>query len=157
MTALPPSPRTLEDYLSLQYRLDVIAAPEGGYVLDYPDLPGCMTQVESFDEVAHAAEEIRHLWIETQFEDGDPIPLPTYPEEYSGKFNLRLPRSLHRRLAESAEREGVSLNQYVVTLLDKGDALAQLEGKLDALEQRMKTASSAPATPTRAPASRRAV
>ena len=68
------------------------------------------------------AEEVRPLWIEAAYEHGIDIPLPSYPEEYSGKFVVRLPRSLHRRLAESAERDGVSLNQYVVMLLSGGDA-----------------------------------
>jgi predicted RNase H-like HicB family nuclease len=129
--------RTLEDYLALDYSLDVIADPDGGYVLVYPDLPGCMTQVETLEEVGAAAQEIRHLWIETQYEDGFPIPLPSYPEEYSGKFNLRIAKSLHRRLAESAEREGVSLNQYTMSLLDKGDALARVEHRLGELELRL--------------------
>lgn len=129
--------RTLEDYLALDYSLDVIADPAGGYVLIYRDLPGCMTQVETLEEVGAAAREIRDLWIETQYEDGFPIPLPSYPEEHSGKFNLRIAKSLHRRLVESAEREGVSLNQYAMSLLDKGDALARVERRLGELELRL--------------------
>jgi hypothetical protein len=65
------------------------------------------------------------------------IPEPSYPEEYSGKFNLRIPRSLHRQLAESAERDGVSLNQYVAALLARGDAQAQVERRLDELKWHM--------------------
>jgi hypothetical protein len=37
--------------------------------------------------------------------------------EYSGKFNVRVPKSLHAALASEAEVEGVSLNQLVVTKL----------------------------------------
>ncbi|MCO5221120.1 MAG: type II toxin-antitoxin system HicB family antitoxin [Thermomicrobiales bacterium] len=108
---------TLEEALSRHYRFDVIADPDGGYVVRFPDLPGCMTQVENVDEVSAAAEEIRTLWIETTFDLGQEIPLPTYPEEFSGKFNVRIPRSLHRDLVHRAEEEGVSLNQLVVSLL----------------------------------------
>ena len=110
----------LADYLAMEYSLRVIADPDGGYVIEFPDLPGCMTQIEHLDEVGSMATEIRELWIETEYELGHDIPLPTYPEEYSGKFNLRLPRSLHRQLAEAAEADGVSLNQYVVMLLTRG-------------------------------------
>lgn len=123
--------RTLADYLTLDYTLNVIADPDGGYVLEYPDLPGCMTQVETLEDVPEAANDIRRLWITAQFEDGDHIPLPSYPEEYSGRFNVRLPRSLHRRLAESATAEGVSLNHYVASLLDKNDALARVERRIE--------------------------
>jgi len=52
-------------------------------------------------------------WLQVSLEDGDPIPEPRPEEEYSGKFVVRVPRSLHRQLVEEAERDGVSLNQYV--------------------------------------------
>ncbi len=50
--------------------------------------------------------------------DGLPEP-PTGPQkrEYSGKFNVRVPKSLHAALASEAEAEGVSLNQLVVAKL----------------------------------------
>ncbi len=35
-------------------------------------------------------------------------------EEYSGRLVLRIPRSLHKALKETAEIEGVSLNQYMI-------------------------------------------
>lgn len=130
--------RTLEDYLALNYSLEVIAQPEGGYVLQYPDLPGCMTQVDSLQEIGDAAEEIRSLWIETQLEDGVAIPLPSFDEDYSGKFVLRIEKSLHRRLARSAKRDGVSLNQYAGTLLDRNDAVAQVEVQLESLQDQVR-------------------
>src|SRR5579883_436313 len=125
---------SLDDYLALEYPFQVIADPDGGYVIVFPDLPGCMTQVDRVDEIGAMAEDARLGWIETAYEHGMEIPLPSYPEEYSGKFNLRIPRSLHRRLVESAERDGVSLNQYVETLLARRDAEVSLERRLDRLE-----------------------
>lgn len=44
-------------------------------------------------------------------------------EDYSGQFKLRIPRSLHRALAEYSQREGVSMNQYCVYLLSKNDVM----------------------------------
>jgi hypothetical protein len=38
-------------------------------------------------------------------------------KEYSGKFNVRIPKSLHAALAREAEAEGVSLNQLVLAKL----------------------------------------
>ena len=152
MTKMTTEKLTLNDYLALDYSLDVIAQPEGGYVIQYLDLPGCMTQVDSLDEVSTAAQEIRTLWIETQFADGFPIPLPSLPEEYSGKFVLRIAKSLHRRLATSASKEGVSLNQYAMSLLDRNDALARLESKIDAMEVRSgRSPNEAPVDPPRRP------
>jgi predicted RNase H-like HicB family nuclease len=55
--------------------------PEGGYAIVFPDLPGCMTQVERPEEIGPAAEEIRALRIEAECGAEKDIPLPSYPEE----------------------------------------------------------------------------
>ena len=107
----------LDHYLTREYPFQVIAAEEGGYVIKFPDLPGCLTQAETVEEIGPMAEDARRVWIEAAYAEGIPIPEPSPPPEYSGKFIVRMPRSLHRALAEQAEREGVSLNQYVVALL----------------------------------------
>jgi hypothetical protein len=44
-------------------------------------------------------------------------PVGPQRREYSGKFNVRVPKSLHAALASEAEAEGVSLNQLVLTKL----------------------------------------
>ncbi len=129
--------KSLDEYLTLEYPFQVIADPDGGYVVVFPDLPGCLTQADSYEEIAEMAQDVRTLWIETAYDQGLDIPLPSYPEEYSGKFNVRLPRSLHRTLAESAAQEGVSLNQYVTMLLGRRDAQVQVERRLEAIEARI--------------------
>ncbi len=111
--------KPLEHYLGLQYPFAAHADPDGGYVIVYPDLPGCMSQAETLEEIPAMAEEARTGWIETEYEEGRNIPEPSF-QEYSGKFNVRLPKSLHRALADAASLEGVSLNQYVVMLLSGG-------------------------------------
>lgn len=120
--------RSLAEYLKLDYPFNAVAVadPDSDYVIYFPDLRGCMTQVESIAEVGQAAGEIKELWLETEYERGANIPFPSVPTEYSGKFYLRLPKSLHRKLAEQAELEGISLNQYVVSLLAERNAEAQL-------------------------------
>lgn len=102
-------------YLALEYPYTVVP-DDGSFFIEFPDLPGCMTQVDDASEIASAAEEIRTLWIEGEYEDGHDIPEPV-TKEYSGKFVVRLPKTLHRTLVEQAEREGVSLNAYVNYLL----------------------------------------
>jgi antitoxin HicB len=61
--------------------------------------------------------DAQRAWLTVALEHGDPIPQPRIPEHYSGRFNVRVPRSLHRALAEAAEAEGVSLNLFVATAL----------------------------------------
>lgn len=110
-------PKTLDDYLALPYRLEIVRGEYGSYVVHYPDLPGCVTQVRQLDDAIPMAREILEGWLEIALEDGQDIPLPPPPVEYSGRILLRIPKSLHRHLAESAAEEGVSLNAHVSTLL----------------------------------------
>ena len=64
----------------------------------------------------------KHGW-KLALEEGIEIHKPNSLEDYSGQFKLRLPRSLHRALAEHSQKEGVSMNQYCVYLLSKFDAV----------------------------------
>jgi antitoxin HicB len=107
----------LEYYLKLQYSITIDSDTEGGYVAQIKDLPGCLTQGETLEETMKNIEEARELWLETAYEADDEIPLPSVDESYSGKLLLRMPKSLHRRLAEIAQQENVSLNQYILFLL----------------------------------------
>jgi antitoxin HicB len=111
--------KPLEYYLGLKYSVTVIPDETGGYVAEIEDLPGCFTQGETIKELFDNMDEARSLWLESAYEDGLDIPLPRTVREYSGKFNVRVPKSLHRKLDEMADREGVSLNQFIVSTLSK--------------------------------------
>lgn len=91
----------------------------GGWAADVPELPGCFTDGDTPEDALENAEQAIEEWLEIAKEDGRPVPEPKKARDYlfSGKFTLRIPKSLHRRLAEKAEANGVSLNQYVSTLL----------------------------------------
>ena len=121
---------SLDDHLNTAYGFEVLPEPGGSFFVRFPDLPGCFTEAASAAEIAEMAEDARRLWIQVEYEQGHGIPPPAQAAGYSGKFNLRLPRSLHRSLAEGARRDGVSLNQYVVALLARRDAEAQIEAVL---------------------------
>ena len=116
--------KTLNDYLELSYRMEIVKdRDEGGFVASYPDLPGCITCGETEEEALKNALDAKKAWLEAALEENIEIPEPDSLEAYSGQFKLRLPRSLHRALAEHSQREGISMNQYCVYLLAKNDAL----------------------------------
>lgn len=118
--------KTIDDYLALPYRLELVPDPdEGGYVASYPELPGCITSGENLEAAAENAEDAKKAWLEAALEDGIEIVEPASLDNYSGQFKLRIPKSLHRSLAEHSKREGVSMNQYCVYLLSKNDALEE--------------------------------
>jgi antitoxin HicB len=89
----------------------------GGYLVEFPDLPGCMADGETIQDAVSHAQEAQSDWLAAMREAGRPIPTPTGQDAYSGKWVLRTPRSLHRSLAERAKHEGVSLNMLAVTIL----------------------------------------
>lgn len=109
--------KSLEYFLGLKYPVTIIPDESGGFVAEIVDLPGCFTQGETLEEVFKNMEEARRLWLEVAYEDGLDIPLPPDTDSYSGKFNVRVTKTLHRKLGEAADREGVSLNHLIVTTL----------------------------------------
>ena len=92
----------------------------GGYLVTFPDLPGCMADGSTPEEAFHQAEDALKAWIKTAQEFGDPIPKPSSLSRYSGQWRMRAPKSLHAALASRAKEEGVSLNTLAITLLSQG-------------------------------------
>lgn len=112
---------TLEYYMALPYRVEIVEdKAEGGFALHCPELSGCVTCAATVEEGLKLLEDAKRSWFAACLEDGVSIPEPSRLEDYSGQFKLRLPRSLHKRLAERSDEEGVSMNQYCVYLLSKG-------------------------------------
>lgn len=111
-------------YNSLPYKMVITPdTEEGGYVITYPDLPGCITCADTLEEALENAKDAKLAWIEAALESGTEIHEPDSLDEYSGNFRLRIPKSLHQKLAEDSKREGVSMNQYCVYLLAKSSTL----------------------------------
>jgi predicted RNase H-like HicB family nuclease len=110
----------INDYLDMPYGVTVRHMnDESGeyYFATVEEMPGCMSDGESAADALVNIREAMELWIEGKIEAGLEVPLPATMnsgKEYSGKYVVRLPKSLHARLAAEAEAEGVSLNQYTL-------------------------------------------
>lgn len=78
------------------------------------ELDGCQSTGETFEEAYKNLKEAMKGWVETKLENNFDIPLPVGYEDFSGKFIVRIPKSLHYKLAVEAKQEGVSLNQYAL-------------------------------------------
>lgn len=116
--------KTLNDYMEMSYKMEIVEdKDEGGFVVSYPDLPGCITCGETVESAITNAHDAKRAWLEAAIEDGIEIFEPDNLEDYSGQFKLRIPRSLHRLLAEHSKKEGISMNQYCVYLLSRNDAV----------------------------------
>lgn len=87
-----------------------------GFIAEVPDLPGCNAFGKTENEALAEAKDAIRSWLQAAKATKREIPKPTVIERiesYSGKFVVRVPRSLHARLARRAKSEGVSLNQYI--------------------------------------------
>lgn len=116
--------KTVEYYMNLPYKIEIIPdVNEGGFVISYPELPGCLTTGETVEEAIRNAEDAKKEWFIAALESNCKIREPKEEDEYSGQFKLRIPKSLHRNLAEAAKEEGISMNQYCVYLLSKNSVL----------------------------------
>lgn len=114
--------KNVEDYMNLPYNYIVqpVTDESGSYFYARVlELDGCQSTGETFEEAYENLREAMKGWIETKLEGGFDVPLPVGYDDFSGKFVVRIPRSLHYRLSVEAEQEGVSLNQYALYKLSK--------------------------------------
>jgi len=89
----------------------------GGYLIEFPDLPGCMSDGETIEETITNGKDAVEAWIEAAKNMNRSIPEPGELECQSGKWVQRVPKSIHLRLVTRAKEEGVSLNTLVIMLL----------------------------------------
>ena len=98
----------------------------GGYLITFPDLPGCMSDGETEAEAVANGRDAFISVVSALADMGRDIPAPSFsPEDAaapgaSGKFVARVPKSIHAKLTLRAKAEGVSLNTLVLTLIAEG-------------------------------------
>ena len=90
----------------------------GGYLITFPDLPGCMSDGETVEETMANGRDAFEAWMAASEEAGLAVPGPGEGGE-SGRFVARVPKSLHARLQARAKAEGVSMNTLLVALLSE--------------------------------------
>ena len=87
------------------------------------DLLFRLTCVDKIDDIFPMFNDAKKCWLEAALEEGIEINEPIPDEKYSGQFKIRMPKSLHKSLAEHSKQEGISMNQYCLYLLAKNDAV----------------------------------
>jgi predicted RNase H-like HicB family nuclease len=89
------------------------------FVSEVLELSGCSSTGDTETEALECLKEAMEGYLQTKLDYGDPIPEPVKTEEFNGKFLLRLPKTLHRKLSYESKKEGVSLNQYALYKLSQ--------------------------------------
>jgi antitoxin HicB len=80
-------------------------------------LPGCTARGATPDDAIERATEAMSAWLLTARREGKDVPEPKTAGSHSGRLLLRMPQTLHAELARTAEREKVSLNQFITDTL----------------------------------------
>jgi predicted RNase H-like HicB family nuclease len=115
--------------------------PSGGYAAQVLEFPGCFSDGDTPDEAYRNLQEAAENWVEAALAQGMAIPEPFATQGYSGTVSLRLPRSIHRRAAEYAHKDGVSLNQFLLSAIaarvGAEDLLPVIASKLDSRLDRL--------------------
>ncbi|MBA2671756.1 MAG: type II toxin-antitoxin system HicB family antitoxin [Chloroflexi bacterium] len=97
---------------------------DGGFVALCTEFPHLSAFGDTREVALDELEVVLGGAVEVFREEGWPLPEPaTAPEPEalpSGKFQVRLPRSLHGQLAARAKQEGVSQNTLVIALVAAG-------------------------------------
>jgi len=139
--------KNLDYYMNLDYPMEIQKIPDdlgGGYDVSIPFLGKHLFHGwgKTIEDAIADLNVVKKELFERYLREGLPIPEPPVEEEtYSGKFIIRLSKTLHRRLAQSAKKEGVSLNQYVITLLAANTIQHELRGTLEEVRHEVKSIS----------------
>ncbi|MBK6741511.1 MAG: type II toxin-antitoxin system HicB family antitoxin [Hydrogenophilales bacterium] len=98
----------------------------GGFLITFPDLPGCMSDGETEAEAVANGRDAFSAVVSALADMGRAIPAPSFRPvdaevpNVSGKFVARVPKSVHAQLTTRAKAEGVSLNTLVLTYIAEG-------------------------------------
>ena len=101
------------------FSVNLIHDEEGDWVAHFIELPNVSAFADTPENALHELETAWEAMKESYRKHGDPIPLAPSKKEYSGQFNIRIDRRIHRALAIEATLAGISLNALV------GQKLAQ--------------------------------
>ena len=105
------------EYLKEPYARIFTPNGAGGFTAEILEFPGCITDGDTAEEAMSNLEEAASGWIEGMLLHDGEIPEPMDNDGYSGKFALRMPRSLHRAAARLAERDKISLNTFLIAAI----------------------------------------
>jgi len=106
---------TVKNYLQQPYARIVIPVEPSGFHAEILEFPGCFAQGDTVANAYTNLEKAAESWIETCLSQGQEVPNPSSTLSFSGRIVLRLPRSIHQKAAQLAERDETSLNTYLVS------------------------------------------
>jgi predicted RNase H-like HicB family nuclease len=105
------------EYLKQPYGRVVVPEDDGTFRAEIVEFPGCIAVGDTAAEALANLESVAESWLQATIAKGLHVPEPIENTEFSGKLVVRLPKTLHKKAAHAAAREGVSLNQFIVSCI----------------------------------------
>lgn len=90
----------------------------GGWLITFPDLPGCMSDGETIEEAIESGKDAFQSWMAVSLEYGHRIPKPADPEAFL--VHLHLPQDLYEALNVRARAEGRNRDALALELIAQG-------------------------------------
>lgn len=106
---------TPAEYLKRPYGRIVVPESDGSFRAEIIEFPGCIAVGDTESKALSRLRDVAESWLESTIARKQRVPEPIESTGYSGKLVVRLPKSLHRKAAQQAARDGVSLNQFIVS------------------------------------------
>jgi predicted RNase H-like HicB family nuclease len=98
------------------------------YMAVCPELGHLIALADTEEDAVRELKVAIGLVLQDMAASGETPPAPFDHGSHSGQFRIRIPRTLHARLAWHADRERVSLNTLVCSLLSEASAQLNAAG-----------------------------
>lgn len=101
------------------FSIHMVTDSDGDYVAHFVELPDVSACGGSPEEAIIELEVAWEAMKESYRKHNEAIPVAPTRKEYSGQFNIRVDKRIHRALAIEASRVGISLNALVAQRLSQ--------------------------------------
>jgi len=115
-----PPPQVAGSSVELPYPVTLVQDRDGDggdWVATVDALAGCTARGDTPQGALDAVSDTMTAWLEAAAREGREVPEPKSVQSHSGRLLLRMPQTLHAELSRVAERENVSLNQFITDVL----------------------------------------
>jgi len=135
--------KTAKDYLREPYSRTLIPVGDGTYFAEITEFRGCFAEGRTPNEAYENLERVAESWIDASLSQGQEIPKPFATYDFSGRYPLRIPRSIHKQAAKFAEMDDTSLNQFILSAISARVGAAEFfEHLFNKLEAKLMTIAS---------------
>ncbi len=125
--------------LEYPFAMSPLSEDEGGYLIEFPDLPGCMSDGATPEEALHNGADAVRCWIEAMREAGRPIPAPS--KAAVSKRIISVSDVVYQIIAEEAQQQGLDIETIAGAALIFGSSAST--GRVESGRRKVKSSTKA--------------